>query len=59
MSASAFNSLPKGEYSNVLIVAAFFNSPISGKTSPVKNSYLPTFSDKKAEILALCLSKLH
>ena len=41
MSASAFNSLPKGKYSNHLIIAAFSNKSFSGKTSlPVKNSYL-------------------
>ena len=53
-----FNSQPNCEYSNLLIPAAFSNSPFSGKTSsPVKNSYLPTFPDSKAEVLAVCLSK--
>ena len=52
-----FNSLPIGEYSNILIVAAFSNSPFSRKTSsPVKFSYLlPTFPDDNAEIF-VCLS---
>ena len=53
-----FNSLHNGDYSNLLIVAAFSNSPFSGKTySLVKNSYFPTFPDDKAKILAVCLSK--
>ena len=44
-----FKSLPHGEYLNLLIVAAFSNSPFSGKTSsPAKNSYLLTFPDDKA-----------
>ena len=47
------------EYSNLLIVATFSNESISGKTSsPVKNLYLLTFANDKAEILAACLSKL-
>ena len=51
MSGCAFNPLPKGDYSNLFIKAAF-----SGKTSfPVK--YLPAVSNNKAEILAVCLSK--
>ena len=55
-----FNSLPNDEYSNLLIVAAFFNSPFSNKTSSlVKNSYLSTFPDDKAEILAVGLSRLY
>ena len=55
-----FNSPPNGEYSNLLILPAFSNSPFPGKTSsPIKNSYLLTFPDDKAEILAVCLSKLH
>ena len=57
MSACVFSSFPKGEYSNLLIAAAFSNKPFPGKTSlPVKNSYLLTFLDN-AEILAFCLSK--
>ena len=53
MSVCAFNYLPKIEYSNLFIVATF-----SSKTSlPVKTSYLLTFPDEKAEILAVCLSK--
>ena len=40
------NSLPNGEFSNLLIVAASSNSTFFGKTSsPVKNLYLPTFPD--------------
>ena len=58
MSVCAFNYLPKGEYSNLFILAAFSRKSVSGKTSlPVKNSYLPTFPDHKAEILAVYLSK--
>ena len=53
-----FNLLPKGEYSNLLIVATFSNSPFSSKTSStVKDSSLLTFLDDKAEILAVYLSK--
>ena len=55
-----FNSLPNGEYSNLLIVAAFCKSYFPAKTSsPVKNSYFPTFPDDKAEILAAYLPKLY
>ena len=37
MSVCAFNSLPKGEYLNLFIVAAFSSKSFSGKTSlPVK-----------------------
>ena len=57
MSICAFNSLPKGEYSNLFIVVAFYSKSFSGKTSfPVKKSYLPTYPDDKANI---CLPKLH
>ena len=60
MSGCAFNFLPKGEYSNLFIVAAFSSKSFSGKTSfPVKNSYLLTFPDDKAEFSAACLSKSH
>ena len=56
----AFNSLPKAEYSNLFIIAAFASKSFSGETFlPVKNSYLLTFPDDKAEILAVCLSKLY
>ena len=49
-----FNSLPNGEYSNLFKSAAFLNKYFSGRTSfPVKNSYLLTFADDKAEILAV------
>ena len=58
MSVSFFNPLPKGEYSKLLIVVAFSNTSFSGKTSLlVKNAYLLTFSDTKAEILAAFQSK--
>ena len=54
----AFNSLPKGRYSNHFFVSAFSIKSFSGKTSfPVKNSHLLTFPDDKAEILAVCPSK--
>ena len=56
----SFKSLPNGEYSNILIAAAFSSKSFSGKTSlPVKNLYSLTFSDDKVEILAVCLSKLY
>ena len=43
-----------------LILAAFSNKCSSGKTSsPIKNSQLIRFRDDKAEILAVCLSKLY
>ena len=58
MSVRAFNSFPKGEYSNLFIAAAFFSKSFYGKISfPVKNSYLLTFPDDKTEILDVCLSK--
>ena len=58
MSLCFFNSLYNGKYSNLLIVAAYSNSPFSGKTSlTFKNSYLPTFTDDKAKVLAVCQSK--
>ena len=58
MSVCVFHSLSKGEYSNLYIFAVFCNKFSSGKTSfPVKNSYLLTFPDGKAEILAVCLCK--
>ena len=60
MSVCFFKSLPNYKYSNLLIVAAFPSKSFSGKTSlPVKNSYLSTFPDNKAEILAACSSKLY
>ena len=59
MSVCAFNYLRNGEYPNLFIVAAFSNKYFSGKiSSPVKNSYLLTFLDDKAEILAACLCKV-
>ena len=58
MSVYAFNFLPKGEYSNPFVAAAFSSRLFSRKTFlPVKNSYLLTFPDDKAEILAVCVSK--
>ena len=58
MTVCFFDSLTDGEYSSFLIVAAFSNKSISGETpSPVKNSYLPTFSDNTPKTLAVCLSK--
>ena len=60
MSVYFFNSLSDDEHLNLLIVADFFNSLSSGKTSlPFKNSCLPTFPGNKAEILAVCLSKFY
>ena len=56
----SFNSLPNGEYSNLLIAAAISTKSFPGKTSfLVKNSYLLTFLDDKAETLAVYLSKLY
>ena len=56
MSVCAFDSLPKGKYSNLFIVAAFSNMYFSGKTSmPVKNPILLTFPKDKAEILIISL----
>ena len=58
MSACAFNSLPNGEYSNLFNVTDFSSKSFSGKTLlPVTNSYLLTFPDDTAEILAVCLVK--
>ena len=52
-----FNQLPSDKCSNLLIVAAFSNSGFSDKISfLVKSSYLSTFSDDKADTLAVCLS---
>ena len=49
MSVCAFNSSPKGEYSNLLIAAGFYSKSFSGKTFfPVKNSHLQIYSDDKA-----------
>ena len=43
MSAYAFNSLPKDEYSNLFIVVDFSSNSYPGKTSlPVKKSNLLT-----------------
>ena len=60
MSVCPFNSLPKGEYSSLYITAAFSSKRFLGKASlAVKTSSLLTFPDDKAEILAICLSKLY
>ena len=58
MQVCFLNSLPNGDYWNNLIGALFSNNPFSGKTSlSVKNSYLSTFSDDSANILAVvCLN---
>ena len=59
MSVSFFSSLPNDEYSNLLVVSAFYNRPFSGKISLlVKNLYLSKSTYDKVEILAVCLSKL-
>ena len=56
----AFSSLSKGEYSNLFILAAFYRKSFSCKTSlPVKNLYLLTLANDKAEIKSVCLSKLY
>ena len=53
-------AFPNGEYSNLFNAAVFSNKSFYNKTSfPVKNSYLLTFPDDKAEILAACLSKFY
>ena len=50
MPLCAFNSLLKGKYSNLFIVAAFSRKSFSSKTSLlVKHSYLLTFPDDIAE----------
>ena len=55
MSVYVFNSLLNSEYSNLYVVAALSSMSFTDKTSlPVKNSYLLTFPDDKAEILAVC-----
>ena len=58
ISVCLFSSLPNRDYLKLLIVTAFLNSSFSGKiSSPPKNSYLPTFPDEKAKILAVYLPK--
>ena len=58
MSVCVFYSFPKGEYSDLFNVAAFSSKSFPVKTSlPVKNSYLLTFPDDKAEIVVVGLSK--
>ena len=57
MSVCAFNSLPKGKYSNLFIVTAFSTKSFQAKrlSLPVNNSYLLAFPDGKAEIFTVCL----
>ena len=51
MSVFALNPLHEGRYSNLFIIAAFSSKSFSSKTSlPIKNSYLVTFPDNKAQI---------
>ena len=53
-----FTSPPSGEYSKLLIVAAFSNKSFYGITSSlVKNPYIQTFPDDRAEISSVCLSE--
>ena len=53
-----FNSLPHGKNSNILIIAAFCNSPFSGTTSsPAKDLHLSIFRDGTAKILTVFLAK--
>ena len=60
MLVCAFSFLPNAKYSNHCIVVSSSSKSFSGKTSlPVKNSNLPTFSDNKAEILALMAKPYH
>ena len=60
MSVYFFNLLSNGIYPYLLIVAAFWNKSFSSKTSSlVENSYLPTFSDDNAKILAVYLAKVN
>ena len=50
MPVCGFGSLPNREYSNFFNAAAFSFNYFSGKTYlPVKNSFLSTSSDDKAE----------
>ena len=51
MSVCAFNSLLKGEYSNLFVAAAFSRKSFLGETSlPVKNTYLLIFPDDIASL---------
>ena len=51
------NYLCNWEYTNLFIKVAFYRKSFSGKRSlPVRNSYLLTLPDDKAEILAVSLS---
>ena len=60
MPVCSFTSLLNYEYSNLLIVAAFsIVLALVIYLHPKKVSYLPTFSDDKAKILAVCLSVLY
>ena len=54
MLVCAFNPLPKGEHQKLLIVPSFSSKSFSGKSSfLVKNSYLVTLPDYKAEIFSV------
>ena len=58
MSVCAFTFLPNGEHLNFFDATAFSGQLFSINTSlPVKNSYLLTFPDNKAEVLVVYLSK--
>ena len=60
MALFLFNSLPNGKCSTLLILAAFSHKACSDKTSlPVSNSYLSTFPDDNAEMLAVILFHLY
>ena len=50
-------SFSYNKYSNLFNTTALSSKSFSGKTSlPVKNSYLLTFPDDKADFLPVCLS---
>ena len=58
MSVCVFNSLLNEEYSNLFNSADFSSKYFSSKASlPIKHLYLLIFTDVRAEILAVCLSK--
>ena len=51
MSVCFSNLLPNGDFSNLLIAAAFSSKSFFGKRSlPAKNSYLLIFPDNKVKI---------
>ena len=60
MSVCFFNSLPNGKYSNIWILETFLNRSFSSNASlQVTTLYLTIFTEDKAEILPVCLSKLY